>query len=103
MVAGMDAGQGIVRAGRPVDPPRLSSATPQGRGIGVAFLLALPPSRWLLLFTPGILPSALRAGFAVRTRSCACVATQREVIRSSADERKPAAGEQLGDIATIEA
>src|SRR6185312_7969481 len=28
--------------------------------------------------TPGILPSALRAGFAVRTRSCACVATQRE-------------------------
>ena len=38
-VAGMDAGQGIVRAGRPVDPPRLPSATPKGRGIGVAFLL----------------------------------------------------------------
>jgi len=34
-----DAGQWIVRAGRPVDPPRLPSATPQGRGIGVAFLL----------------------------------------------------------------
>jgi len=34
-----DAGQGIVRAGGPVDPPRLSSATLQGRGIGVAFLL----------------------------------------------------------------
>jgi len=34
-----DAGQWIVRAGRPVDPPRLPSATPQGRGIGVASLL----------------------------------------------------------------
>ena len=38
-VAGMDAGQGIVRAGCPVDPPRLPSAPPQGRDIGVAFLL----------------------------------------------------------------
>jgi len=34
-----DAGQWIVRAGCPVDPPRLTAATPQGRGIGVAFLL----------------------------------------------------------------
>ena len=34
-----DAGQWIVRAGRPVDPPRLPPASPQGRGIGVAFLL----------------------------------------------------------------
>ena len=34
-----DAGQWIVRAGSPVDPPRLPPATPQGRGIGVAFLL----------------------------------------------------------------
>jgi hypothetical protein len=31
---------------------------------GVAFFLC-----WLLIFTPGILPSALRAGFAVRARS----------------------------------
>ncbi|RDI98579.1 hypothetical protein DVT68_08605 [Dyella solisilvae] len=38
-VAGMDAGQWIVRAGRPVDPPRLLTAPPQGRAIGVAFLL----------------------------------------------------------------
>jgi len=62
-------------------------------GGGVAFLLALPPSRWLLLLTPGILPFALRAGFAVRTRFCACVAKQREVIRVAAAVRKPAAGE----------
>ena len=60
---------------------------------GVLFLLALPPSRWLLFFTPGILPSALRAGFAVRTRSCACVGKQRKVTRPPAGGRKPAAGE----------
>jgi len=28
--------------------------------------------------TPGILPCALRAGFAVRTRSCACVGQQKK-------------------------
>jgi hypothetical protein len=39
---------------------------------GVAFLFGY------FHFTPGILPSALRASVAVRTRSCACVATQRE-------------------------
>ena len=55
------------------------------------------PFSWLLLFTPGILPSALRAGFAVRTRSCACVATQREVTRCPAWQRKPATGEPSHD------
>ena len=47
---------------------------PDGRQApsGVAFLFGY------FLFTPGILPSTLRAGFAVRMRSCACVATQRE-------------------------
>ncbi len=35
-------------------------------------------SLWLLSLYSGLLPSALRASFAVRTRSYACVATQRE-------------------------
>ena len=41
----------------------------------------------LLFFTPGILPSALRAGFAVRMRSCACVGQQRKVTRLPAGSR----------------
>jgi len=41
----------------------------------------------LLFFTPGILPSALRAGFAVRMRSCACVGRQRKVTRAAAADR----------------
>ncbi len=41
----------------------------------------------LLFFTPGILPFALRAGFAVHTRSCACVGKQRKVTRPPAGGR----------------
>src|SRR6185312_4157594 len=37
---------------------------------------------WLLLLTPGIPPSALRAGCAVRHRSCGGVGQQREVTRA---------------------
>jgi hypothetical protein len=40
------------------------------------------------LFTPGILPYALRASFAVRARSCVRVATQRESNSASAGGRK---------------
>jgi hypothetical protein len=47
-----------------------------------------PFSLVIFLFTPGILPFALRAGFAVRTRSCACVATQRESNSAAAGRRK---------------
>ena len=55
---------------------------------------------WLLFLTAGILPSALRADFAVRARSCACVGKQRKVTRPPAGGRKPAAGEHAGDNAT---
>ena len=54
-----------------------------GRVIGVAFLFGY------FLFTPGILPYALRASCAVCTRSCACVATQRESHSHSEGARKP--------------
>ena len=53
--------------GRAVGKPRLAGADPRlyrGRHIGVAFL-------WLLLFTSGVLPSALRAACGVPARSCA--------------------------------
>jgi hypothetical protein len=73
----------------------LEGVSPQGAPSGWPF-------SWLLLFTPGILPSALRAGFAVRARSRACVATQREVTRAAAAARKPAAGEPGRDTTTIE-
>jgi len=47
-----------------------------------------PFSLVIFLFTPGILPSALRASFAVRTRFCACVATQRESNSAAVGRRK---------------
>jgi hypothetical protein len=40
--------------------------------------LVRPFSLGYFSFTPGILPSALRAGFAVRTHSCACVGQQKK-------------------------
>jgi hypothetical protein len=40
--------------------------------------LLRPFSLGYFSFTPSILPSALRAGFAVRTRSCACVGQQKK-------------------------
>jgi hypothetical protein len=47
-----------------------------------------PFSLVIFLLTPGFLPFALRAGFAVRTRSCACVATQRESNSAAEGRRK---------------
>jgi len=63
----MDAGQFVVSTGCAVDKPRSPHAyfpgrMPGKRGSGVLFLFGY------FLFTPGILPSALRASFAVRMR-----------------------------------
>jgi hypothetical protein len=42
---------------------------------------------WFLLLTPGIVPCALRASFAVRRSSCGSVGQQREVTRAPAGAR----------------
>ncbi len=69
--------------------PRRKARNPHAYLEGVARKAPIPggPFFGLLFFTPGILPSALRAGFAVRTRSCACVGRQRKVTRPSAEGR----------------
>jgi hypothetical protein len=51
--------------------------------IGVSFSLGH------FSFTPGILPSALRASFAVHTRSCAYVDKQKRSASAAAGRRKP--------------
>ena len=84
-VGHFSSGQEPGRKARPPLTHWLGTAQTAPRGGGSFF--------WLLFLTPGILPSALRAGFAVRTRSCACVSKQRKVTRIAAAARKPAAGE----------
>ena len=53
-------------------------------------------------FTPGILPSALRAGFAVRTRSCACVGQQKksDSVGGSRSKRPPRRRHAGGEATT---
>jgi hypothetical protein len=87
--------QGRMPCRQTPQPARVPSGqSPEGAASGCSFF-------WLLFSTPGILPSALRAGFAVRTRSCACVSKQRKVTRPPAGGRKPAAGEHAGRDATV--
>jgi hypothetical protein len=60
--------------------------------------LLRPFSLGYFSFTPGILPSALRAGFAVRTHSCACVGQQKKSDSSAGRRSKrPLRKRQAGD------
>ena len=76
------------RAGGPAEKPGTDSRTFRPwmdgkRRRGVSFSLGY------FSLTPGILPSALRAGFAVRTRSCACVDKQRRSNSGAGRRAKP--------------
>jgi len=52
--------------------------------------------------TPGILPSALRAGFAVRTRSCACVGQQKKSDSAAGrPSKRPLRKRQAGGRASM--
>ena len=63
---------------------------PQALGLIPApcYELLRPFSLGYFSFTPGILPSALRAGFAVRTRSCACVGQQKKSDSADGSQSK---------------
>jgi len=100
--AGQDArhfssGQEPRRKARPTLTDRPASSAGDATGC---------PFFGLLFFTPGILPFALRVGFAVRTCSCPCVGKQRKVTRPPAGGRNArrvggqvAIKHQSGDIA----
>src|SRR6185312_3642494 len=84
-LAGMRASFSPVH-GRAVEKPRNPPAHPEGRmpggrAIGVSFPLGY------FSLTPGILPSALRASFAVRRRSCGGVDKQRRSNSGAAGAR----------------
>ena len=62
----------------PADPHGLAGFTGQSVR-GAPFLLVTFDAKLIPWdFIPGILPSALRAGFAVRTCSCTCVGQQKK-------------------------
>jgi hypothetical protein len=61
--------------------------------------LLRPFSLGYFSFTPGILPSALRAGFAVRTRSCACVGQKKSDSSDGSRSKRPPRRRHPGDSA----
>ena len=80
-----DAPSAFVRASPSSTLPRptgLASRRKRGRGYERASSCA-----GYFLFTPGILPSALRASCAVRSRSCGFVGQQEKVTRAPAGVR----------------
>jgi len=79
------------------DLPSPMPSTPQGRHRGG---LSLGIATFSVVTSLDSGHPALRAGFAVRTRSCACVATQREVTRAAEAVQKHAAGEPDRNNAT---